>query len=38
MLKEVLERLKAQAAKRKPQPKLIDGKRQEKEQVNERKS
>lgn len=38
MLKDVLERLKAAAEKRKPKPKLIDGKRQEKERVNDRKN
>ena len=38
MLKDVLERLKNEAAKRKPPPKQVDGKRQEKERVNERKS
>jgi hypothetical protein len=34
MLKEVLERLKAQAAKRKPQPKPVDGKMKEKEPIH----
>jgi hypothetical protein len=38
MLKDVLERLKEQADKRKPKPKLIDGKRQEKEPINDRKN
>jgi hypothetical protein len=34
MLKDVLERLKEQADKRKPKPKPVDGKMQQKEPIN----